>query len=601
ASGAINSYRDIVVTNRAGTCVPIYTVFGRLRDMLTRNGGSNFAPRTGESHVYRPPPVITRSPHMFDESLGLTGWGVTNSFDDRVVTRADRTNVVDYCPSNTNLPTNGAISLNSSVVVNIEVVRADSSPRVELALAYMDLETSWKFTFHGKYTCLQPDVRHDNASFWRAGCTGLDPKIVEGLIHVLDEYNGLVRMFRTARDRCNAGDIPRFKIRLYNVGGVRGYELPTSDVLGAVVFEDGPRSRIDFDVIIEFRGGPPKRISKLHQSYMLLHFPLLFVFGQPRFYLELILKPRNGRVLYTIEFQKRGLPHCHTLLWVGSKSKITDASQINEYISADLPDPVKDPRDSKQWKRRQIATKKSLGRLTYVHLSSGKIVLAVASSGIASLLLPAGRTAHSRFKLPLELTDESLCHVKKNTQLGKLLVKTNLIIWDEAPMNDRRCFETLDRILRNITSSPDLIFGGKTVVLRGDFHQTLPVKKGAGKQELIIAFVAESYLWWHFKICSLTVNMRLLRSDLNAEQQQWAEVFAKWLLDVGNSETGEPDNEDDQDSCWVSIPPEYCGKTYFSKDEAIPMGKETSETELLYPMEYLNTTSFLSFAPMSFT
>ncbi|GJX83956.1 DNA helicase [Tanacetum coccineum] len=45
--------------------------------------------------------------------------------------------------------------------------------------------------------------------------------------------------------------------------------------------------------------------------------------------------------------------------------------------------------------------------------SHGKIVLAVASSGIASLLLPAGRTAHSRFKLPLELTDESLCHAKK--------------------------------------------------------------------------------------------------------------------------------------------------------------------------------------------
>ncbi|GKC05733.1 DNA helicase [Tanacetum coccineum] len=34
--------------------------------------------------------------------------------------------------------------------------------------------------------------------------------------------------------------------------------------------------------------------------------------------------------------------------------------------------------------------------------------LNLASSGITSLLLPAGRTAHSRFKLPLDLTDESL-------------------------------------------------------------------------------------------------------------------------------------------------------------------------------------------------
>ncbi|KAL3652000.1 hypothetical protein CASFOL_001681 [Castilleja foliolosa] len=37
--------------------------------------------------------------------------------------------------------------------------------------------------------------------------------------------------------------------------------------------------------------------------------------------------------------------------------------------------------------------------------SIGRIVLAVAASGIASLLLPSGRTAHSRFKIPIDLTD----------------------------------------------------------------------------------------------------------------------------------------------------------------------------------------------------
>lgn len=47
--------------------------------------------------------------------------------------------------------------------------------------------------------------------------------------------------------------------------------------------------------------------------------------------------------------------------------------------------------------------------------SEGKIVLAVMLSGIASLLLPSGRTAHSSFKLPLELTDESVCTMKKGS------------------------------------------------------------------------------------------------------------------------------------------------------------------------------------------
>ncbi|GKC78190.1 DNA helicase [Tanacetum coccineum] len=48
--------------------------------------------------------------------------------------------------------------------------------------------------------------------------------------------------------------------------------------------------------------------------------------------------------------------------------------------------------------------------IIYTLRSEGKIVLAIASSGITSLLLPSGRTAHSRFKLPLDLTDtERLC------------------------------------------------------------------------------------------------------------------------------------------------------------------------------------------------
>ncbi|XP_076910002.1 uncharacterized protein LOC143567474 [Bidens hawaiensis] len=47
--------------------------------------------------------------------------------------------------------------------------------------------------------------------------------------------------------------------------------------------------------------------------------------------------------------------------------------------------------------------------------SVGNFLLAVAASRIASLLLPSGRTAHSRFKIPLDMTDDSTCDIKKNT------------------------------------------------------------------------------------------------------------------------------------------------------------------------------------------
>ncbi|GJZ36230.1 DNA helicase [Tanacetum coccineum] len=125
-------------------------------------------------------------------------------------------------------------------------------------------------------------------------CT-LNPDIVKGLIHMLDEHKWFGEPFRTARDRCQIGEIPGFKIRLYNMGGVRGYELPTYEALGGIVFESGPRSRTNFDVIIKFRGRPPQRINKLHQSYMSLQFPLLFIFSQPGFYPDITLKPRDGR------------------------------------------------------------------------------------------------------------------------------------------------------------------------------------------------------------------------------------------------------------------------------------------------------------------
>ncbi|KAJ1266692.1 hypothetical protein BS78_08G171500 [Paspalum vaginatum] len=63
-----------------------------------------------------------------------------------------------------------------------------------------------------------------------------------------------------------------------------------------------------------------------------------------------------------------------------------------------------------------------------------KIVLCVASSGVASLLLPGGRIAHSRFRIPCELDDTTVCDIHRGTHLSELIECTDLIIWDEALM-----------------------------------------------------------------------------------------------------------------------------------------------------------------------
>ena len=47
-------------------------------------------------------------------------------------------------------------------------------------------------------------------------------------------------------------------------------------------------------------------------------------------------------VLYTIEFQKRGLPHAHILLLLDTKDKCPSPADIDSIITAEIPNPHED-------------------------------------------------------------------------------------------------------------------------------------------------------------------------------------------------------------------------------------------------------------------
>jgi len=101
-------------------------------------------------------------------------------------------------------------------------------------------------------------------------------------------------------------------------------------------------------------------------------------------------------------------------------------------------------------------------------------VLVITSSRIASLLFLGGRTAHSRFKILIDLHDETTCNITQEMKVAELVCKVDLIIWNEAPMMHCRVFEAVDRTLRDLMQLDDAqaiekIFGGKIVVLGGDF------------------------------------------------------------------------------------------------------------------------------------
>lgn len=121
--------------------------------------------------------------------------------------------------------------------------------------------------------------------------------------------------------------------------------------------------------------------------------------------------------------------------------------------------------------------------------SKGLIVLNVALSGFASLLLPRGWTAHSTFSIPLVIKDDSTCNINQGSARSKLLLHTKLIIWDETPVMNKFCFEALDRTLQDIMASQNKDnatkpFGGK-VVLGGDFRQILPVIRKGSRQDIV--------------------------------------------------------------------------------------------------------------------
>ncbi|WOG89724.1 hypothetical protein DCAR_0208962 [Daucus carota subsp. sativus] len=281
-------------------------------------------------------------------------------------------------------------------------------------------------------------------------------------------------------------------------------------------------------------------------------------------------------ILPPLFIPKRGLPHVHMLIWLDSASKRNLTSNVDKYVSAEIPDPELDPvgyqavsafmmhgplshmiiftsfsfvfltyslftaafivdfalllhliKQLHVYNSVMESVQKKEGGVFFVYGSGGcgktymwrtlisklrserKIVLPVASSGIAATLMPGGRTAHSRFKIPIVLDELSMCSISHTSDIAELIKKTDLIIWDEAPMQHRFSFECLDRSLRDIMKAVDpgrfdLPFGGITIVFGGDFRQILPVIPRAGRGEIVSSCITNSKLW---KIATLKLKV----------------------------------------------------------------------------------------------
>ncbi|GJX31614.1 DNA helicase [Tanacetum coccineum] len=313
-------------------------------------------------------------------------------------------------------------------------------------------------------------------------------------------------------------------------------------------------------------------------------------------------------VLYTIEFQKRGLPHCHTLLWVDSKSELQDAQHIDEFIFAEILDPVKDSRGYK------LVTE------LMMHRPCGS-----ANSSASCTEDP--------IKLWIKhweaMSDDIPAKISKVTRIPNYYVNT-------AELKGYILYE-LEAVLNGFGKS--IIDFGLPLPpkhLLKDLENKLLMEEKDYKRDLLKQEAAESVPKLNHdkkKVYDIIMGASL------ANQQELLFLYGHggtrktflWKIVItslraeGNDEIGEPDEEDAHDSSWITIPPGYLVtadetwlsqlidfiyddttlrkptaetfKTYLSNDQAIPIGKETSETELLYPMEYLNIITFPGLLP----
>jgi hypothetical protein len=114
-----------------------------------------------------------------------------------------------------------------------------------------------------------------------------------------------------------------------------------------------------------------------------------------------------------------------------------------------------------------------------------------------------------------EKNEMLLSPVERADPRGELLYEAALLIWDEAPMANRAVLACVDELLRRIMGN-NLPFGGKVLILLGDFRQTCPVIRRGTRAQVVDASIKSSPLFSAFTIARLTEPIR------NAEDLEFA-------------------------------------------------------------------------------
>jgi hypothetical protein len=125
----------------------------------------------------------------------------------------------------------------------------------------------------------------------------LDPTTLDWLLTMMYNIYPYVEVFKMARDMMATKGAPTdLKLCLIasRTKDACQYNVPTSDEVAALMVGDGFEAVDRRDVIVVQQANLFQHISELHVGYMVLHYSLLFFYGEDGWHLNI---PLNGVVI----------------------------------------------------------------------------------------------------------------------------------------------------------------------------------------------------------------------------------------------------------------------------------------------------------------
>ncbi|KAF8405103.1 hypothetical protein HHK36_010001 [Tetracentron sinense] len=338
-----------------------------------------------------------------------------------------------------------------------------------------------------------------------------DVSIVSGLQRMLDDINPYVRVFHMARDILAKDETLNFHIRIIERRDERQYNKPTSSEVAALIIGDRTKDAEYRDIIACTTEG------ERYYLRMLLHI----IRGATNFEdlrtVDCIIYPTFKAACSALGLLEDDTEWHESLneasLWATGR-QLRDMFFVLKDMGLNEIELIfnRNGRSLKEFAGMPMPSLETptllLNRLIREEMSFDVDL----EKHNFEILHSGGRTAHSRFKIPLNLDETSCCSIAQRTDLAKPIQEADLLLWDEAPMTNRHAFKAVNRTFQDLMRPLDYnaankAFGGKTIVLGGDFPQILPVGNNVLKQEnlhngylmlVMEEFLQHRYLDWSY-------------------------------------------------------------------------------------------------------